>query len=383
MTQRRGVARRLDGVSLSLIRQVFEQAPPGAINLGLGEPSFATAAEILDSAHQALDGGRLGYTFNGGMAELRELVATHSSGDRGADSVCITVGANGGLLGSMLASVDAGDEVLVPDPGFPTYAAAATLAGARPVRYGMDAAGGFRFSATALRPLITPATRAVVINSPSNPTGHVIAETELAQLAQIADDEDLMVISDEVYQNFYYGERSPSYLDVSSRGLVVSSLSKTEAMTGWRIGWVVGQPEFIAAITAINQHSVTCAPTLSQHAALVALGAGNKARAARTRADFACRRQLMLDTIDGELNMRHIVPEGAFFVLIEAAPAGNSLEVALDILDKAAVITVPGVAFGDQAARFLRLSFAASTADITEGLGRLAKYFEHRGPIGI
>ncbi len=378
MTQRRGVARRLDGVSLSLIRQVFEQAPPGAINLGLGEPSFATAAEILDSAHQALDGGRLGYTFNGGIAELRELVATHSPGDHGADSVCITVGANGGLLGSMLASVDAGDEVLVPDPGFPTYAATARLAGARPVRYGMEAAGGFRFSAAALRPLITPATRAVVINSPSNPTGHVVAETELAQLAQIADDEDLMVISDEVYQTFYYGERSPSYLEVSSRGLVVNSLSKTEAMTGWRIGWVVGPPEFIAAITAINQHSVTCAPTLSQRAALVALGAGNEARAAQTRADFGRRRQLMLDTIDRELDMPCIAPQGAFFVLLEAAPAGDSLEVALDILDKAAVITVPGVAFGDQAARFLRLSFAASTTDITEGLGRLAEYFDHR-----
>lgn len=375
MTQRRGVARRLDGVSLSLIRQVFEKAPPGAVNLGLGEPAFDTAAEILDSAHRVLDEGRLGYTFNGGIAELRELVANRSPGHRGADSVCITVGANGGLLGSMLASVDFGDEVLVPDPGFPTYAAAAALAGARAVRYRMEAAGGFRFSAAALRPLITPATRAVVINSPSNPTGHVIAETELAQLAQIADDEDLMVISDEVYQNFYYGERCSSYLDVSSRGLVVNSLSKTEAMTGWRIGWVVGPPEFIAAITAINQHSVTCAPTLSQRAALVALSTGSEERAEQTRADFVRRRQLMLDTIDRELEMARIAPEGAFFVLIEAVPAGNSLEVALDILDKTEVITVPGVAFGDQAARFLRLSFAASEADITEGLGRLAAYF--------
>jgi aspartate/methionine/tyrosine aminotransferase len=375
VTERRGVARRLDGVSLSLIRQVFEKAPPGAINLGLGEPAFATAREILDGAREALDSGRLGYTFNGGIAPLRELVADRSPGHRGADSVCITVGANGGLLGSMLASVDAGDEVLVPDPGFPTYAATASLAGARPVPYRMDAGGGFRFSAAALRPLITPATRAVVINSPSNPTGHVIAETELEQLAQIADDEDLMVISDEVYQNFYYGQRSPSYLDVSSRGLVVNSLSKTEAMTGWRIGWVVGPPEFIAAITAINQHSVTCAPTLSQRAALVALSAGSEERAAQTRADFGRRRQLMLETIDRELKLPRIEPDGAFFVLVEAAPKGDSLEMALDILDNTEVITVPGSAFGDEAARFLRLSFAASEADIAEGLGRLAAYF--------
>ncbi len=375
MTNRRGVARRLDNVSLSLSREVFEKAPPGAINLGLGEPAFATAEEILDSARRALDEGRLGYTFNGGIAELRRLVAERSPGGRGAESVCITVGANGGLIGSMLASVDAGDEVLVPDPGFPTYAAAASLAGAHPVRYDMAAGDDFRFSADTLRPLITPATRAVVINSPSNPTGHVIARRELERLAQLADEHDLMVISDEVYLHFYYGESSPSYLDVSSAGLVVNSLSKTESMTGWRIGWVVGPPEFIAAVTAINQHSVTCAPTLSQKAAITALGAGAEERAARTRADFEHRRRLMLETIDSELGMPRIEPDGAFFVLVEAAPEGNSLEMALDILDKTEVVTVPGVAFGKQAARFLRLSFAASEADIKEGLSRLAAYF--------
>ncbi len=375
MSGRRGVARRLDGVSLSLIRQVFEKAPPDAINLGLGEPAFATAAVIIDAARTVLETEQLRYTFNGGIPELRELIAERAPGEHTADSVCVTVGANGGLLGSMLASVDAGDEVLVPDPGFPTYEAITSLASAHPVRYPMAADDGFRFSAATLAALITDKTRAVVINSPSNPTGRMIPESELQSLAALADAHDLMVISDEVYGEFHYAGSCPSFLDVSDRGLVVNSLSKTEAMTGWRIGWVVGPPEFIGAITAVNQHSVTCAPALSQRAALRALGDGAEERAAGTRADFDRRRRLMLDTIDDQLGLPRIEPEGAFFVLLDAAPDGDSLEVTLDILEKTNVITVPGVAFGQQASRFLRLSFAATEADIVEGLRRLADYF--------
>ncbi len=375
MSDRRGVARRLDGVSLSLIRQVFEKAPPDAINLGLGEPAFATAAVIVDAARTVLETEQLGYTFNGGIPDLRELIAERAPGEHTADSVCVTVGANGGLLGSMLASFDAGDEVLVPDPGFPTYEAITSLAGAHPVRYPMPADDGFRFSAAALAALITDRTRAVVINSPSNPTGRMIPESELQSLAALADAHDLMVISDEVYSEFHYSGPCPSFLDVSDRGLVVNSLSKTEAMTGWRIGWVVGPPEFIGAITAVNQHSVTCAPALSQRAAFRALGDGAEERAAGTRADFDRRRRLMLDTIDDQLGLPRVEPEGAFFVLLDAAPDGDSLEVTLDILEKTNVITVPGVAFGQQASRFLRLSFAATEADIVEGLRRLADYF--------
>ena len=375
MRNHRGVAQRLDGVSLSLIRQVFEKAPPDAINLGLGEPAFATAPEIVDAALIVLETEPLGYTFNGGILELRELIAQRAPGNHTADSVCVTVGANGGLLGSMLVSVDAGDEVLVPDPGFPTYEAITSLAGAHPVCYPMSADDSFRFSVDALEKLITKKTRAVVINSPSNPTGHIIPDSELKGLATLADAHDLMVISDEVYHEFYYGERCPSFLDVSGRGLVVNSLSKTEAMTGWRIGWTVGPPEFISAITAVNQHSVTCAPTLSQRVALRALGASAEERAAGTRADFAQRRRLMLEMIDDQLGLPRIEPEGSFFVLLEAAPSGDSLELALDILDKTNVITIPGAAFGEESSRFLRLSFGATEACIFEGLQRLGGYF--------
>ena len=155
----------------------------------------------------------------------------------------------------------------------------------------------------------------------------------------------------------------------------MNSLSKTEAMTGWRIGWTVGPPEFISAITAVNQHSVTCAPTLSQRVALRALGGSAEERAAGTRADFAQRRRLMLEMIDDQLGLPRIEPEGAFFVLLEAAPSGDSLELALDILDKTNVITIPGAAFGEESSRFLRLSFGATEACIFEGLQRLGGYF--------
>lgn len=368
------VADRMKGVALSLIRQVFEKAPPDAINLGLGEPAFDTAPEILATARQALAGGRLGYTFNGGLAELRALIAARQPGDRGPESVCVTVGANGGLLGSMLATVDAGAEVLVPDPGFPTYEAIARLIGAVPVRYGMRADDGFRFSTDTVRAHLTPATRAVVINSPSNPTGRIIPTSELERLAELAHEHRLVVISDEVYQAFYYGEPTTSYGEVSNHGLVVNSLSKSEAMTGWRVGWVSGPPEVVKAVTAVNQHSITCAPALAQRAAITALVDGCDERANATRAAFAARRRLMLETLDAELGLPYITPDGAFFVLLEAAPNGDSLQVALDLLDKSGVVTVPGVAFGERAARYLRISFAAEEDDIRQGIRRIAAH---------
>ncbi len=329
---------------------------------------------IVATGREALDSGRLPYTFNGGLAELRDSIATAAAADVTAESVCVTVGATGGLLASMFATVDAGDEVLVPDPGFASYAAMASIAGARPVRYPMPAAEGFRFSADSLRRFVTRRTRAIVINTPSNPTGHVIPHDELARVAEIAMEHDLAVISDEVYREIYFGEPPASFLDVSDRGMVVYSLSKTESMTGWRLGWVIGPPELIGAATVINQYTVTCAPTLAQRAALEALGPAATERAGRMRAEFDSKRRLMTELIDQELGLPYFDPEGAFFVLVEAAPRNNSIEVALDVLRETGVITVPGAGFGHQAGRFLRLSFSGTEDDIREGVRRLATY---------
>ena len=372
--KRNRIATRLDGLGLSLTRQLHDAAPDGAVNLGLGEPTFDTDDTIVAAARGSLETGRLPYTPNAGLLDLRAAIAERARGDWSADAVCITVGATGALLASIFATVDQGNEVLVPDPGFPSYAAVAAIAGAQPVRYSMTSAEGFRFSAAALEPFISDRTRAVVINSPSNPTGHIIASDQLQRLAELADEHGLTVISDETYNEIYFGERPTSYHEVSEHGVVVSCLSKTESMTGWRIGWAVGGPELIRAMTVVNQYAVTCAPTLSQQAALAAVRSGFDERAQRNREVLDRHRRLMTELVDTQLEIPYIDPQGAFFVLIEAAPHGNSLEVAHDVLRKTGVITVPGAGFGHQGEHFLRLSFSATEEEIREGIRRLSEY---------
>jgi aspartate/methionine/tyrosine aminotransferase len=205
----------------------MEAAPLGAINLGFGEPTFDTPKAILQAAHRAVDAGRLGYTPTAGIPELRQAIADYSGSELGADSVLVTVGTQEALFATMLAWLDLGDEVLVPDPGFPAYPAIARLAGARPVSYPLSASEGFRFHTESLESRITPRTRALILNSPANPTGGIISREELRKVAELAREQQLLVISDEVYREIYFADRPPSYLDVSSDGVVVSSLSKS------------------------------------------------------------------------------------------------------------------------------------------------------------
>ncbi|MFQ5743112.1 MAG: pyridoxal phosphate-dependent aminotransferase [Acidobacteriota bacterium] len=363
---------RLEEVGISLIRQVFDAAPPEAINLGLGEPTFDTPGAILAAAHAALERGRLGYTANAGLPELRRAIAARADAGPDEDSVCVTAGASEALLASMLARLGPGDEVLVPDPGYPAYPAIARLAGAKPVAYRLRAEEGFRFTATSLAQAVTAKTRAVVLNSPANPTGTVIPADQLEQVAQLAACHDLLVISDEVYREIYFGERPASYLQVSADGLIIGSLSKMASMTGWRLGWVIGPPAIIRPITVVHQYAVTCAPTLSQMAALAALGDEATLQLEAMRNRFLAHRDLMVERVQNRLGFPYLLPQGAFYLLVEAAPVGNSLAVALELLERARVITVPGAAFGQQADRFLRLSFSASKDDIREGIDRLA-----------
>ena len=190
-------ASRLEGVGISLIRRILEAAPRDAINLGLGEPIFDTPRAILRAAHQTLDEGRLGYTATAGLPELRQAIAEYSGDRISPDSVLVTVGAQEALFATMLAWLGPGQEVLVPDPGFPAYPAIARLAGASPVAYPLSASEGFRFSAGALEPLISPRTRVLVLNSPGNPTGVIIPLEELRKVAKLAAKHELLVISDE------------------------------------------------------------------------------------------------------------------------------------------------------------------------------------------
>jgi aspartate/methionine/tyrosine aminotransferase len=350
----------------------MEAAPLGAINLGFGEPTFDTPKAILQAAHRAVDAGRLGYTPTAGIPELRQAIADYSGSELGADSVLVTVGTQEALFATMLAWLDLGDEVLVPDPGFPAYPAIARLAGARPVSYPLSASEGFRFHTESLESRITPRTRALILNSPANPTGGIISREELRKVAELAREQQLLVISDEVYGEIYFADRPPSYLDVSSDGVVVSSLSKSASMTGWRLGWVAGAAERIEPIRVVHQYAVTCAPTHSQKAALAAFGSDGMRQAETFRGELRKRRDLLGELVEKRLGLRCHIPEATFYTLIEAAPAGDSLRVAMELVKRARVITIPGAAFGKEAGRFLRLSFSGSKEDIRAGIERLA-----------
>ena len=364
-------ASRLEGVGISLIRRVLEVAPPDAINLGFGEPTFDTPRAILRAAHHALDESRLCYTATAGLPELRQMIAEYSGERISRDSVLVTVGAQEALFATMLAWLGPGQEVLVPDPGFPAYPAIARLAGASPVTYPLSASQGFRFSADALESLISPRTQALVLNSPANPTGVIIPLEELRKVAKLAAEHELLVISDEVYREIYFGERPPSYLDVSTDGVVVSSLSKFASMTGWRLGWAVAAPERIEPIRVIHQYAVSCAPAHSQKAALAAFGTEAQREMESFRGRLKHRRDLLATLVRERLGFSPLVPDATFYMMIEAAPAGDSLGTAVELVERARVITIPGAAFGEEASRFLRLSFSVEEKVICAGVERI------------
>lgn len=364
-------ASRLDAVGISLIRRVLEAASPDAINLGFGEPTFDTPRSIVLAAHASLDESRLGYTATAGLPTLRSAIAAYSGEFLDAESVLVTVGSQEALFVALMAWVDPGQEVLVPDPGFPAYEAITRLAGATPVAYPLTAATGFRFDAQALEPLVSSRTRAIVLNSPANPTGGIIPAEELRKVEAIAARHDLLVVSDEVYREIYFDARPPSYLDVSDDGIVVSSLSKSASMTGWRLGWAVGSRERLAPVRVVHQYAVTCAPTHSQAAALAAFGEEAKRDAASFRRRLLERRDLLASLVRERLGLTPHVPEGAFYMLVEAAPGGDSVKVAMDLVERAKVIAIPGAAFGEETSRYLRLSFSVGEDTMREGIERL------------
>ncbi len=368
-------AGRLDGVELSLLRRVPARAPEGAVDLGLGEPGLAPPPQ-LRPAFDTLGIAPHGYTPNAGLSELRETVAHYLGARSGADSVCVTVGSEEALFASLLAFVDPGDEVLVPDPGYPAYAAVARLAGGLPVSYRLPADKQFAFSLEEIERKVSARTKAVVVNTPSNPTGGVLSREDLVALAKLARSRDLLLVSDEVYREIYFDERPTSLLDVYPEGVVVGGLSKAAGLTGWRLGWAAGSPELIEAITVVHQYVATCAPAPSQRLALELLRNLDPEVFDSRRRVYRCRRDLMNELLKIQSCTPALAPQGAYYMLVEAAPNGDSLALALDLVERAGLITIPGVAFGAEASRYLRLSFSPEESVIREGVKRLGAALE-------
>lgn len=369
------VAQRAHEVEISGIRKMFEAAPPGAINLGLGEPDFEPPREVVDALCDAVRNGMNHYGPSAGISALRDKVAERyldRDPDTSRDNVIITGSGSEGLMATALTLYDPGDEVLVPDPGFVLYAPHARLAGATPVPYALEEEKGYVPDLDELEGRITPRTRAIVVNSPSNPTGGVFPRSAVERIVELAERHDLTIVSDEVYEEMIYEGKFASFWGRGDRVVVVNSFSKTLAMTGWRIGFLVAPRSLAVEINKLHYHMMACPSTPAQAAVLAGLNAGPAATQAMMK-EFRARREMFSRGLNRIPGLSCVPPGGAFYAFPKFSWPGTSQEVAGALLQRG-LISTPGDAFGARGAGHLRLSFAASRANLRKGLAILRAY---------
>jgi aspartate aminotransferase len=369
------VSQRVREVEISGIRKMFEAAPPNAINLGLGEPDFDPPEEVVEALCAAVRGGQNHYGPSAGINSLRERVAERyhdRDPETTRDNVIITGGGSEGLMATALALYDPGDEVLVPNPGFVLYSPHARLCGAIPVPYDLDEGHHYQPDFDELEARVTPRTRAMVVNSPSNPTGGVFSKATVERLIAFAETHDLTIVSDEVYEEMVYEGKFASFWGRGDRVVIVNSFSKTLAMTGWRIGFLVAPRPLAVEINKIHYHMMACPSTPAQAAVLAGLNESGGAVRAMVE-EFRARRDITVRALNGIPGLKCVPPAGAFYAFPKFSWPGSAQEVAGALLQRG-LITTPGDAFGSLGAGHLRLSFATSRGNLKRGLALLRRY---------
>lgn len=366
------VAKRFEGIELSLIRQINALATPLTINLGLGEPNLVPDDEFLDMARAAATASWR-YSPNAGSLNARTALAAWL--DAGIDpktEICLTAGTEEGLYSVMQAFVEPGDEVLVPDPGFLAYPTLVRLAGGEPVSYALDP-DGWDIDLSDLEKNVTSKTKAIIVNTPSNPTGAVVGETVVDALVRLAEKHDLLLIADEVYRELHYDGIPPSFLGRSKNTIHLGGLSKSHGMTGLRIGWTVAPEELTTTIVRAHQYVATCASVFAQELArrVFENHGWNGRWLEKARAQFQEQRDVMISAVENLLEVTIPPPAGAFYAFVPV-PACGSTELAKELALEASVLAIPGAAFGRRGEGFLRLSFATSGDDIRRGVERIA-----------
>ena len=366
--------KRLQGIEKSVIRQVFDRALPGSLNLGLGEPDLPTPDVIRRAAVKVIVEEQNGYTSHAGLPALRERVASEYPYLEGkSERVVITAGSQEALYLALLTLVDEGDEVLLPNPGFVAYPTIVQMAGGTARFYRMPREKGFAFDVDEFRRALTPRTKVVVCISPSNPTGRTLTNDDLAAIGDAVGDHGAYLISDEIYRELYYTpERPGSLSSCCDRTIVIGGLSKSMSMTGWRLGWLCADDELVKAMLVLHGYVTTCASTVSQKASLVAWTDEAEEARAGFRETFRARRDHLLGLIETELKLRAVTPDGAFYTMLDVSEYGSSMAVAEALLEEK-VITVPGAAFGSEGEGFLRVSFCAEREMLDEGVRRIKK----------
>lgn len=363
---------RLQGLQPTLIRQFFERALPDSINFGLGEPDLPTPQFLRDEAARVARDEQNGYTSHPGMPALREKIAEqYPHLDLAMTDVVVTCGSQEAMTAAFLAIVDKGDDVLLPDPSFPAYDACVKIAEGNPVYYRLPADTEFGIDIDEFKRSITPRTKVAVIISPSNPTGKILTPSDLKQIADALSGTGIYLIADEIYSDLFFGERPHSASQYYDKTVIVSGLSKSLSMTGWRLGWTASsQKEITNGVQILHGFLTVCASAISQKAALLGWTAEAEAAKQHAREVYAGRGAFLVDLLGRELGLKATAPDGAFYTMLDVRPLGDDIEAAERCLQNR-VITVPGVAFGSEAKGFLRISFCNTEERMAEGVRRM------------
>jgi aspartate/methionine/tyrosine aminotransferase len=368
----------------------MERRGEEVIYLVQGEPDFDTPPHIVEAACEALSQGATHYVPGEGLPELREAVAEKLSQVNGIDAdpgseVVVTTGATLGLFAAIMALINPGDEVLLTDPAFGPYEAMIGQAGGRPVYVPLHKSGGeFHLVMDELEQRVTPRTKAIVLNTPNNPTGKVMTRAELEMVAELADRNDLIIIADEVYEALVYDDHEHTSIaslspELKARSIIVNSFSKTYAMTGWRLGYNVANPALATAMTKVIYQSGRCASEFVQWAGIVAL-TGSQQCVEDMRRAYEERRALITDLLEALPGVSCAPPEGAFYAFPDVSAFGqDTWDLARHLLGTAGVVTTPGRYYGLQGEGHLRVSFASSLENIRLGIERMGRALEQLG----
>ncbi|MDP6613000.1 MAG: pyridoxal phosphate-dependent aminotransferase [Candidatus Hydrothermarchaeota archaeon] len=371
-------ASRLAGIDISGIRRMFDLAgDEDVINLALGEPDFPIPPESKEAISRALEEDFTHYTPSKGIPELRKAIVQREL-EKGAsikeEEIIVTSGASEALHLALLALVEAGDEVLIPDPGFVSYKPLVEIAGGRAIPYFLLEEDNFDIDLEALKEQITDKTHMIIMNSPSNPTGAVLSEDSIKGVAEIADEAGIPLLSDEIYDEIIYDGKHHSPTKFTDNAIIVKGFSKSYAMTGLRLGYVYAGREAIEEMIKVHQYIQASTCSLSQRAALAALD--SRVFGEKMVAVLRTKRDLILQQLGKIPGVTCITPGGAFYVFPNFSRYGDSNTLVMKFLREARVVATPGTAFGQGSDGYIRFSYATGREKILEGIKRIRRCFD-------
>ena len=382
------LSERVAGLKPSGIRKFFDivATMKDVISLGIGEPDFVTPQPIVEAGIRALQSGETHYTSNAGLLELRQLISAYLQSQYCVSydplqEVLVSVGVSEALYLALTALLDPGDEVIIPTPCFVAYQAEVILAGGVAVELPTRVEDNFQVSPQALRAAVTPRTKALLIGYPNNPTGAVASREVLLEVAKIAAEFDLLVISDELYDQLVYGVSHVCFAalpEMRQRTILLGGFSKNYAMTGWRAGFAAAPADILRGLLRVHQYTIMSAPTMTQMAAIEALRSGHD-HVEAMRAEYDRRRRLIVGGLN-ELGLHTFEPHGAFYAFPNIASSGMDEEIfAQKLLEEERVAVVPGSAFGAGGEGFVRCSYATAYEKIEEALQRIERFMRRYG----